>query len=190
MGSLVSLTRDQFEGLDAIPSGLVYDIACPTPGGTLVPDASSSATAIREVVPITDCALDFDDRTIIEASLIVSTCDTTGVSITPGSGAQVGPQASACRPDDHSWIRAPCGVRAAPRFSGSNLTMVTRGDMISAASTSRFNGTGLSLCWKGDIQITADRDFVSCALPRGRAEGQARRLQDARTAGRRPHPGV
>ncbi|MBU3258887.1 hypothetical protein KPG71_02545 [Roseovarius sp. PS-C2] len=164
-GDTVEIDKADFEALEAVPSGLTYDVSC---NGKNQPLKISDGTAnLDSVAIITDCAIDFASDATVQSSMLLSDKISNSASITATQGASVGVANSMCDPDLQSTIMGKSDMDVPSDFAGSNVAFVVDGDIHLAAKSNSTTSShnGVSFHSSGEIKIAANHEFHPCANP-------------------------
>lgn len=183
-GAVVHLSRDDFQLLPVIPSGLVYDVACdgriaslgratqgkgggknkpslPNPAngsGSSVSLDSVNAGSLRDIALVTDCEIELGNKVDISGSLLVSTRS----GLKASSQSRIGAPAGNCDPRDRTTVLVRGDIHIPGGFSGSNTSFLTAGSLHMSGAGNSGHHHGVSMMAQGDVHITAGHDFVAC----------------------------
>jgi hypothetical protein len=186
-GAVVHLSRDDFQLLPIIPSGLVYDVSCDGRiasiaramkgnnnghngngtlssvlggGGRSLSLNSANAGSLRDIALITDCEIALGNKVDVAGSLLVSTASGLDASAQASVGAGIG----SCNPKDRTTVLVRGDIHIPGGFSGSNVSFMTAGDLHMSGGGNGGTHYGVSMIAEGDIHVSAGHDFVACAI--------------------------
>lgn len=177
-GDVVNLSHSEFHAIETLTPGLVYDISCPSSGNG--PNTrltfSGSNGKIEDAVILTNCSLDFEDGSVVEGSVIVTTRDASTATVSGEENVQIGDASpGSCNASDRSTIMSKSGASFPAKMAASNVTFIVD-DTVNIASSSSSGDTsyGLTIYASEEIDIASQHTFLSCGpfddilVPRGK----------------------
>lgn len=177
-GAVVNMSVAEFQVIENLPSGLVYNVTCSAKGGGKNTNLtfSGSAGKMRDAALLTNCALDFEDGSVVEGSLIITTRISSSATVSASSDVTIGDTSvGECRAEDRTTIMSLSGVSVPAKLGASNVTLVVDDTVdIASASSSGDTSYGFTIYATNEIDIAAQHTFISCGytgdifLPRGK----------------------
>ncbi len=175
-GHIVSLSPMAFTRMRAVPQGLIYQVLCsPGPDGKVPLGGESGVLTLgggmqtdlyRNMVLITDCAVDIGANAEIEGALIVTARSGPGFAVTADPEARIGDPDRDCSPGTRTTILAPGSIMIPAGVMGTNVGLVTGGDIqITAPPASGpviYNLTGVGMHAAGTVSLDAAHDLEAC----------------------------
>lgn len=168
-GSVVTLTRQRWQDLTAIPTGLVYNVTCNAngngPNTQISLGGGASGDVLRSVALITNCAINFAASSKVDNALVITTRTTSSSVLNAEEGAQVGDPLKNCDLSKKVYIMASSGVSVNANFTASNVAFVVAGDINVAASSSSntIEHKGTSMHAEGQIKVASSHRFNPCS---------------------------
>lgn len=177
-GDVITMSQSEFQSIETLPSGLVYEIGCPLSGNgpTTSLEFSGTAGKIEDGAILTSCSLDFKDGSVVEGSLIVTTRDSSSATVGGEENVQIGDSSpGTCNSDDRSTIMSKSGAQFPAKMAASNVTFIVD-DTVNIASSSFSGDTsyGLTIYATDEVRIASQHTFISCGpsdeilVPRGK----------------------
>ncbi|MGI1661589.1 TadE/TadG family type IV pilus assembly protein [Palleronia sp. KMU-117] len=165
IGSVVTMTWDQFHAMPALPRGLVYNIDCPNNGNSSKTRLTFNATTgvMDDSALLTDCSIRFDDGAMVLGSLVVTIREQSTATVTSGSKVTVADPTKQCNNADRTTVMALGKVSAPAEFVMSNVTLVSDDDVdIASATSSGVVSRGLSIYATGKVSLSSQHTLEVC----------------------------
>ena len=170
-GDVLHMTPLQFSQMREHPSGLVYAVRCDTIRNdqralwerTLTLIGSDQGPTLRDLVLITDCAIEMDDLTRIEGALILLT-GPEGAQISALPGARLGDAEMACDASRRVRLTTLGDLVLPAGLARSNVSVVAGGDirLVSDPDHARSQHRGLVLHAGGRVTAEGGHSFARC----------------------------
>jgi Flp pilus assembly protein TadG len=140
-GQVLRMGALQFSQLRQRPEGLVYDVRCDTRPDdprppwqrTLTLVGGSGQPTLRNLVLVTDCAIEMDDWVRIEGTLILLT-GPGPAAIAGLPGARLGDPAGGCDPARRTRVMATGDLELPAHLADGNLSLLAGGSLRLAAA--------------------------------------------------------
>ena len=176
-GDVLQMTPLQFSQMRERPSGLVYAVRCDTAKNdrralwerTLTLTGLDAGPTLHDLVLVTDCAIEMDDRVRIEGALILLT-GPQGAQIsalpgaTLGGTSAIGDADAACDAARRVRLMAFGNLVLPAGLTGANVSAVAGGDIWLAADDNqkRTQHRGLILHAGGRVTAEGSHSFARC----------------------------
>jgi Flp pilus assembly protein TadG len=170
-GDVLRMTAMQFSQLRERPAGLVYDVRCDTVENdqrpvwerTLTLIGNGYGPTLRDLVLVTDCAIEMDDTARIEGALILM-AGPEEIRIQALSGATLADPKAKCDPKRRVWLMALGDMALPAELARSNVTAVAGGSLRLErdAERSLTSHTGLVLHVGGNLTADGNHKFDRC----------------------------
>lgn len=165
VGDVVTLTHADFHAMAELPSGLVYEVACPAggngPGTRLTFDGATAK--MDKAALITNCSLDFQSGSSVVGSVVISTRDSSSAVLTSGSSVTIGDPAGSCDAEDRTVFMVRGKVSVPANFAMSNVTIMAGDDIrIASGTSSATTSRGIALYSSGEVHIASQHIFRTC----------------------------
>ncbi len=176
-GDVLQVTPLQFSQMRERPAGLVYAVRCDTAKNdrralwerTLTLTGVEQGPTLRDLVLITDCAIEMDDRVRIEGALILLT-GPQGAQIsalpgaTLGGTSAIGDTDAACDAARRVRLMTFGNLVLPAGLAGANVSAVAGGDITLAADPDqeRTQHRGLILHAGGRVTAMGSHSFARC----------------------------
>ena len=168
VGTVVPLTISQFNALERLPTGLVYNVDCPDNGNgpSTQLTFSGSKGKMDQAVLISDCNIHFDDGSEVIGSTVVTIRDVSNATITSSSSVTIGaPSTTPCSEEDTTTIMSVSKMNVPAEFAMSNVTIVVGDDInLASATSSGISSNGIAVYAQGEIHVAAQHTFNACNL--------------------------
>ena len=190
-GSIISISAGDFEGLDSVPSGMIYAVYCgaeleatgaisPTApacnGSSKKKDCSSSSTgnvktlsmetgsgdAMTDIAVVTDCKIKFGTEAYITNSVVITT-DASNQSISAFAKAKIGSSLTSCPSTEKVVVMTKGDMSVPAGMETNNVDFYVAGDVHLASGTSTQAGKlGTSFYVGGEMHISAQGTWEAC----------------------------
>ena len=170
-GDVLRMTALQFSQLRERPAGLVYDVRCDTIENdsrpawerTLTLIGNGSDPTLRDLVLVTDCAIEMDDTVRVEGALILLT-GPGEARIEALSGATLGDPEGKCDPVRRTRLMASGDLALPADLALSNVSAVAGGAIRLEGDPDhwRVPHTGLVLHAGGSVTAESAHSFARC----------------------------
>jgi len=176
-GDVLQVTPLQFSQMRERPSGLVYAVRCDTAKKdrralwerTLTLTGLEEGPTLRDLVLVTDCAIEMDDRVRIEGVLILLT-GPQGAQIsallgaTLGGTSAIGDADATCDAVRRVRLMAFGNLVLPAGLAGANVSAVAGGDILLTADETqkRTHHRGLILHAGGRVTAEGSHSFARC----------------------------
>ena len=165
VGEVVELTHAEFHSLEELPSGLTYQVTCPTNGnggGTQLV-FSGTTGRMNNAAVITNCSLDFDDGSEVVGSTVITVRESSSATITAGPNVTIGDPTRSCVEGDSTTIMSLGKMTVPAGFAMSNVIIVAGDDVnIASGTSSDYVSRGLAIYAEGEIHVAAQHSFQAC----------------------------
>ncbi len=166
-GSVLRLSRDDFEMLREVPAGLVYAVFCDQ--GSLEPPVlqirgGMNGPPLRDSVVLTNCALHFADDIEVTGALVISTHVGDLPSITADPYALLGDPSVTCDPSALAQVMV-LGDQVLPaNLLLSNVALAVDGNVTLQAEQGGMAAQhmGFALHASGQVQVQGQHRFKAC----------------------------
>lgn len=160
-GDVVRLTPMKVGRMRGFPAGLVYYVPCGDGEERLELSGYGMGLELKDMVLVTDCALDIEGSVTLTGALVISTAE---VPMTAAPGALAGDPGGKCTAGSRTQIFALAPMRITSTIAAANATFVSAGDIVVEA---RGDGTpathaGTAFHAHGDIRFEGLRTFAAC----------------------------
>jgi hypothetical protein len=165
LGSVATLTWDQFHALPSLPSGLVYNVDCPNNGNSSKTKLLFNGTTgnMEDAALITDCSIEFGDGARVLGSLVVTIRQQSTATVTSGSSVTVADPTQQCRNGDRTTVMSIGKVSVPAEFVMSNVTLVSADDVnVASATSSGVVSRGLSIYASGKVSLSSQHTLEVC----------------------------
>ena len=170
-GDVLQMTPLQFSQMRERPSGLVYAVHCNTAKNdrrplwerTLTLTGTEGAPTLRDLVLVTDCAIEMDDLVRIEGALLLLT-GPQGAQISALPGATLGDPEAACDAARRVRLMAFGDLVLPADLARGNISVVAGGDIRLAddPDQKRIAHQGLILHAGGRVTAEGSHSFARC----------------------------
>ncbi len=170
-GDVLQMTPLQFSQMRERPSGLVYAVHCNTAKNdrrplwerTLTLTGIEGAPTLRDLVLVTDCAIEMDDLVRIEGALLLLT-GPQGAQISALPGATLGDPEAACDAARRVRLMAFGDLALPADLARGNVSVVAGGDIRLAddPDQKRIAHQGLILHAGGRVTAEGSHSFARC----------------------------
>jgi hypothetical protein len=170
-GDVLRLTPLQFSQMRERPSGLIYEVACvpvendarPLWERTVTLTGNGVDPTLRDLVLITDCAIEMDDLVRVEGALIFMV-GPGEARISAMKGATLGDQQAGCTPALRVRLMTLGDLALPADLALSNVSAVAGGNIRLEATPDHWlvPHTGLVLHAGGDITTEGAHHFARC----------------------------
>jgi hypothetical protein len=166
-GDMLTLTKDAFESVPALPSGLIYTVSCKKGGQHAILNLDALHGQMDDAVLLTpDCSIHFGDGARATGAPIVTMRERNNATVTAGSSVVVADPTKSCIASERTIVMSVGKVSVPAEFVMSNVTLVTADDVdIASATPSGISSEGLSIYAKGRVSISSQHEFRVCGNP-------------------------
>jgi hypothetical protein len=160
-GDVVRLTPMKVGRMRGFPAGLVYHVPCGAGEERLELSGYGMGLELRDMVLVTDCALEIEGTVTLTGALLISTAEAPMLA---APGALAGDPEGKCAPGSRAQVFTLAPMRITATLAAANATFVSAGDIVvegrgDGAATAH---AGTAFHAAGDIRFDARHAFTAC----------------------------